>query len=532
MSSNDKFIDLMQQQQNTSTSANVMFQKPDSVDTPIYEKPNAYDEEPPVIITASRHGSKSSKMTVDSFASRYFQKREPTIVSTITSRSSSITAHTITKDTGTYYSPHTPVESPPLSPKTPTKSKLMYNSQITSFILSQSTPTTQTTFGHHHQEDEKESTPTSYCVLPSSPANSIIGEAEGEDDETLKKSTSTNVAAAAAALLSHNDSGIVSSFFLQQHKRHKGTIAAASKVTNKNNSYHIKNKRSSNTVIYSIRKASILKPNQHNIYLHIDHLEDEDDEEVMIYRKVHPFSYTWWGFQSMLYCNKNDGQGIKVAETRSKRAFGGKDNIVIESADYDNSEINDITQPHIPNLKNTPATNNIHCQDLIKKSQSNILFEYEIWFHGSRMRWKRPSLLSHDFTCEIKLTRQETKLYYQQAQQGQQKKSNSITRKQKKRNSKSVTKEEENRVGGFIDSDSDNDEDDHDNHTHKSCRRWKLIAEFDSQNMSYLNKEFGKLSIDLDILNQVEKERCDLLEANIVMTCCTLIDLIRDVMGK
>ncbi|KAI7891606.1 uncharacterized protein EV154DRAFT_507301 [Mucor mucedo] len=238
----------------------------------------------------------------------------------------------------------------------------------------------------------------------------------------------------------------------------------------------------------------------------------------MVYRKIQPYSYTW-GFQSMLYCNKNDGQGIKVAEAR-RRPF--QKDIIIESADYDNSEIEDISQTYINNLKNIPATHNIHSQDLIKRSQSNILFEYEIWFHGSRMRWKRPSLLSHDFTCEIKLTRQETKIYQQQ------KKLNGSQNRRKKNNSvRSRTTED-----GFIDSDSDNDEDDHDNHSHKTCRRWKLIAEFDSDNMGYSSKEFGKLSIDLDILNQVEKERCDLLEANLVMTCCTLIDLIRDVMGK
>ena len=53
-----------------------------------------------------------------------------------------------------------------------------------------------------------------------------------------------------------------------------------------------------------------------------------------------------------------------------------------------------------------------------------------------------------------------------------------------------------------------------------------------SHKLNYLSKSLGKLSIDLDILNQVEKDRCDLLEANIVMTTCTLIDLIRDIMGK
>lgn len=485
------------------TTKNVVFQKPDAIDTPIYEKPNAYDEEPPTV-TASRHGSRSSKMTVDSFASRYFQRKEPTIVSSLSTPPPS------TLSSVDCYSPNTPVESPPLSPKSAIRKETsMYCSQIdyqhiTSFILSQPTPTTQTNFGHHHEDNitiKDYNTPFSYYVIPSSPANSIAG-----IDTTITASTPTPApatAAAAAAILS-NDSGIVSSFFLQQTKRNT-TAKTSRKIPN------------NNMVVYSFKKASILKPNQHQIYLHIDH-PDDDDEEVMVYRKIQPYSYTW-GFQSMLYCNKNDGQGIKVAEAR-RRPF--QTDIIIESADYNNSEIEDIAQPYINNLKNIPATQNIHSQDLIKRSQSNILFEYEIWFHGSRMRWKRPSLLSHDFTCEIKLTRQETKILQQQ------KKSTGSQSKRKKNNSiRSKTKDD-----GFIDSDSDNDEDDHDNHSHKSCRRWKLIAEFDSDNMGFTSKEFGRLSIDLDILNQVEKERCDLLEANLVMTCCTLIDLIRDIMGK
>ncbi|CAO3606605.1 unnamed protein product [Mucor hiemalis] len=469
------------------------FQKPHTLDdTPIYEKPNAYDEEPPVVITASRHGSRSSKMTMDSFASRYFQRKIDVAKVVVADM---VTPENVTN--GECYSPNTPIKSPPLSPNSTKKGRTVYNSQldyhhITSYILSQSTPTTQMSFGHHHEDDNCSTLP-SYYVLPSSPANSIT------------------------ALLS-NDSGIISSFFLLPNKRLPTT---ANTLVN-NNSF------SNNTIVYSFKKASILKPHQHHIYLHVDH-QEEDDEEIMVYRKIQPYSYTW-GLQSMLYSNRNDGQGIKVAEARRK-AF--QKEIFIEAADYDNSEVNDITQSHINNIKSFPATNNIHCQNLIKKSQSNILFEYEIWFHGSRLRWRRPSLLSNDFTCEVKLTREETKLLLQEqhrkAATVNGKKSKSKSKKTKSTVSGYTTRTEDNE---FIDSDSDNDEDDHDNHTHKTCRRWKLLAEFHSHNLSYLNKDLGKLSIDLDILNQVERERCDLLEANIIMTCSTLIDLIRDVMGK
>ncbi|KAI8639070.1 hypothetical protein BD408DRAFT_422082 [Parasitella parasitica] len=486
-------------------ATDIIYQKPDTIDckkstpaacTVVYEKPNAYDQEPPKVITASRHGSRSSRMTVDSFASRYFQ-RNNNVTTTCQSPALSSASTNSTTDLETYYSPNTP----PLSPKKLSKKKAYYISQITSSILSQSTSTTQTTFAAHQDELLKDA--PAY-VLPSSPANSITG----IDTHTIAADTlisksnknASNIVAAAAALLS-NDSGIVSSFFLQQTKSR--AIKPASNAKN-------------NVIVYNFKKASILKPNQHHIYLHIDHEDDQDSEEVMVYRKVQPYSS--WGLQSALYCNQNDGQGIKVAEAR-RGAF--QKSISIESADYPNSRIDDITQPYIPTIK-AVAANTVFCQDLVKRSQSNILFEYETWFHGSRMRWKRPSLLSHDFTCEIKLTRQETKRQQEQQlllQKGKSKKKRGITIVTAKNDS-------------FIDSDSDNDEDDHDNHSHKTCRRWKLIAEFHSCKLNYLSKSLGRLSIDLDILNQVEKDRCDLLEANIVMTTCTLIDLIRDIMGK
>ncbi|KAG2204047.1 hypothetical protein INT47_007041 [Mucor saturninus] len=472
-------------------------QKPDTVDNITYEKPNAYDEDPPVVITASRHNSRSSKMTVDSYASRYFQRRGPTAITCFSTPppSTTISPVTTTNSSGNYYSPNTPMESPPPSPKSCIKrQERKYNTKvdyrnITSFILSQPIPTTQTHFRHHHED-----VLTIDNETPSSPKNSVIGV------ETMKKST--DIAAAAAALLS-NDSNIVSSFFLQQNKRRGPKIR---NITTTAPHKKLSTNPNSNVITYSFRKSSTLTPDQHEIFLHIDH-PDEDDEDVMVYRKIQPHSYIWGGLQSMLYSNRNDGQGIKVAEARRNAL---KNDIVIEAADYENSLIEDITQPYIDNIRNIPATNNIHCHKLIKKSQSNILFEYEIWFHGSLMRWRRPSLLSHDFTCEIKLTRQDTKLFHQ-----------------KNRGRFHAAKDD-----GFIDSDSDDDDDDHDSHTHKTCRRWKLVAEFDSHTMSFVNKELGMLSIDLDMLNQVEKENCNLLEANIVMTCCTLIDLIRSIMGK
>ncbi|RCI02580.1 hypothetical protein CU098_011194 [Rhizopus stolonifer] len=481
-------------------SHSVVFQKPDAIATPIYEKPNAYDEAPPIIITARRQGSRSSRMTIDSYASRYFQKKEIVTVRRSNTTGSSATTNTATTyattDNEVYYSPNTPIESPPLSPKsTSGPYKLQIDKHITSFLLSQPMPTTHTFANHHHEEVIKDASPAISSV------NSTIG--VSTDTVTNHKNATQVVTAAATALLS-NQSGILSKNKSRAIHHKKSTTTT---TTN-------------NVVVYNFKKASILKPNQHHIFLQMD----QGEEELMAYRKIQPYSYTW-GFQSMLYSNRNDGQGIKVAEAR-RRAF--QKEVTIETADYNNSMIPDITQPHIPNLKHVPASDNIHSQELIKRSQSNLLFEYESWFRGSRMRWKRPSLLSHDFTCEIKLTKPEKKKELQELLNQQK----LLATKKSKQKRKGLPLIDTAKSDGFIDSDSDNDEDDHDNHTHKTCRRWKLIAEFHSGNINYLSKELGKLSIDLDILNQVEKERCDLLEANLVMTCCTLIDLIRDVMGK
>ncbi|KAI8334034.1 hypothetical protein BD560DRAFT_440797 [Blakeslea trispora] len=495
-----------------SKTSNLILQKPDAIENvPIYDKPNAYDETPPTIITARRQGSRSSRMTIDSYTSRYFQRKDIVTVRRSNTASSSATTNTATTyattDNEIYYSPNTPIESPPLSPKTTSAAGKAYKSQIdrkiTSFLLSQSAPTTQTFASHHHEDIIPDLLPP----IPVSYDNSVA------KTSTLTTTSSARnaaqVVAAAAALLSTHG-GIVSSFLLHQNKISVCNSAKKSLITN-------------NVIAYNFKKASILKPNQHNIFLQIDHA-DKSQEEVMTYRKIQPYSYTW-GFQSMLYSNHNDGQGIKVAEAR-RRAF--QKEITIETGDYKNSTIMDIAQPHIPNLKNIPATDNIHSQELIKSSRSNVLFEYESWFHGSRMRWKRPSLLSYDFTCEIKLTKPEKRKELKELLLCQK---DSPTKKTKQKR-KGVKNMDTAQSEGFIDSDSDNDEDDHDNHTHKTCRRWKLIAEFNSSNMAYLSKELGTFSIDLDILNQVEKDRCDLLEANLIMTCCTLIDLIRDLMGK
>ncbi|ORE20476.1 MFS general substrate transporter [Rhizopus microsporus] len=105
-----------------------MFQKPNAVDTPRYEKPNAYDEED-MAVTASRHGSRSSRMTTDSYSSRYFS----------------------------YPTQETPNTSPPSSPKT------TFQHVMTNSILKQSSPTTQTSFTEleiNKQEEQRQKSAT------------------------------------------------------------------------------------------------------------------------------------------------------------------------------------------------------------------------------------------------------------------------------------------------------------------------------------------------------------------------------------
>jgi hypothetical protein len=116
---------------------------------------------------------------------------------------------------------------------------------ISSFILSQFTPTIQTTFGGQGDEMPFDS------IRPSSPANSTIR-------QESSKNHANDIVAAAAALFS-NDRGIVSSFFLQNrpHKpKHKKT--------------------NNNFILCNFKKSGVFKPNLHHVYLHIEHPEEKE----------------------------------------------------------------------------------------------------------------------------------------------------------------------------------------------------------------------------------------------------------------
>jgi hypothetical protein len=108
------------------------FQKPHALESPKYEKPNAYDEEP-AIVTASRHGSRSSRTTIDSFSSRYYKyyQREPTPVSMeYIDIQSPVEAQ----------SPHEHIDTPVTSEKRELYSPLLR-------VLTPSSPTTEVSLG-------------------------------------------------------------------------------------------------------------------------------------------------------------------------------------------------------------------------------------------------------------------------------------------------------------------------------------------------------------------------------------------------
>ncbi|KAI8989361.1 hypothetical protein BDB01DRAFT_781523 [Pilobolus umbonatus] len=406
-----------------------VYQKPHAIE-PIYEKPHAYDETPPVV-TASRHSSRSSRTsrtTVDS--SRYFQRKSSmrSTASTATDFGLSTASSSLYQET---YSPHTP------------------NIQnITSFILSQSSPTIQGIFGTEaHIHSIRHAPSYASFKLNNNTDNKI---------STVKKVSS------------------VDHIKIPEYDSHHTILP--------------------NVISYDVERTSRTRSDQYSLY----HTA-ENGERTLFYRKIQPHSY--YGSQSMLYRTlesyTTSGEGVKVAEAR--RSLFQKD-VIIETADYDGSQC-DIK--HI--VEKRVSAINIHSHELVKRSHSSILFEYETSFHGTLIRWKRPSLLSHDFTCEIKL------------------RTNNHHLRRKKNKSRRHAEQE-----GFIDSDSDNDEDDHDHHSHKTCRKWRLLAEYRSENSGPFSLQLGKLSMDGTVLNQIGPMHRNALEANLVLSCCLLLDGIRD----
>ncbi|KAI8970264.1 hypothetical protein BDF20DRAFT_890187, partial [Mycotypha africana] len=235
---------------------------------------------------------------------------------------------------------------------------------------------------------------------------------------------------------------------------------------------------------YDLRKASLTRPFDHDIYFH--------KSNVLAFKKLQPHSYSW-GFQNILYrtClesnhNQLDDKSIKIAEAR-RRAF--QKEITIEWGDFPtpatcNASATDLhRETSDPIVATDSASNKTNSTSTLTKSsqlenrtKSHLHFVYDMEFEGYCIRWKRVSLLSHDLICELR-----------------------------PKDENSLSNSDNGQYGT--------------NRTGK--KKWRLIAKFDSHRLGYL-VFLGTLSINKHVLKLVE--RPDHLEAHIMITCCTLID--------
>ncbi|KAI8578844.1 hypothetical protein K450DRAFT_244792 [Umbelopsis ramanniana AG] len=192
---------------------------------------------------------------------------------------------------------------------------------------------------------------------------------------------------------------------------------------------------------FQIKKHSFLKPQHHEIFL------GEGDTKKLCYRKIQPHSYNW-GFQNTLYripLGKALERGTAVAET--KRQAYQNQMVIAWGEAIGNSKAKD-NSTEFKNMTVTP-----------------LLFVYEMEYKTRRLRWARPSLLTHNMICEV------------------------------------------------ID------------------KPRQVIASFDSHGMGYFTN-IGKLKLHNATMADVGGDSIDELEALLVISCCTLVDLLREVVEK
>lgn len=236
----------------------------------------------------------------------------------------------------------------------------------------------------------------------------------------------------------------------------------------------LKKKPMEDMLTFDIRKTSLVRPFEHDIYF--------KGTKKLAYKKIQPHSYSW-GFQNVLYrqsLSASDERN-KVAEAR-RRAF--KKQITIEWGDFpvtlnssefqEDDDSSSFMEDSTISFSTTSGATTTKSNQLLNRTKSHLLFTYDTEFEGFKIRWKRASLLSHDMICELK---------------------------------------------------PDQHLEDHD----APKKQWRVIAEFDSHRMGYFI-HLGELIIDKNALNLVE--RPDHLESHIIITCCTLIDLMREVVEK
>ncbi|KAI9021025.1 hypothetical protein CLU79DRAFT_754767 [Phycomyces nitens] len=237
----------------------------------------------------------------------------------------------------------------------------------------------------------------------------------------------------------------------------KSTVSLASSTTSNSSSsttslpqgsrLSLKKRPKTEVLVFDMRKHSLVRPHLHDIYNHLT--------KRLVYLKIQQYSYAW-GFENVLYraVDKNaPSEATKVVEARRR---ANQKEITLEWGDY--SEGNEAS---------------LKSDGLESKTKSNFLFVYETRYEGNRIRWKRPSLVSHDMVCDIR------PLY-----QG--------------------------------------NEDD-------EGRGWRRVAEFDSHGMGYFI-QLGRLLVDRKIVAAVD--RSELFEALLILTCSTLVDLMREVVEK
>ncbi|SAM01973.1 hypothetical protein [Absidia glauca] len=181
-------------------------------------------------------------------------------------------------------------------------------------------------------------------------------------------------------------------------------------------------------ITYSLRKPSFSRPQHHDIY----------HGDTLAFRKRQTHSYSW-GFCNILYRMVDEHQAVQVAEVRRK-AF--QKDITVQWGNEEDE----------------------HQHRLLNTNHTRLLFVYKTRIGNDyTIRWKRPSLASHDMICDI-----------QRHNDGQ----------------------------------------------------WHRLAEFDSHLMGYL-VHVGQLAIDKQVLATMDNP--DQLEAHLLATCSTLVDLMREV---
>ncbi|KAI9305822.1 hypothetical protein BJ944DRAFT_264564 [Cunninghamella echinulata] len=446
------------------------FIKPDTIDSPIYEKPNAYDEIPTPVTTE----------VVDELAIK------------LTTASQLETLHKMEQEDGegsflntiVRYKTRKSKMAPSSVQQQITSTNSSNHSLPTSLISKvQSTTTTTTTITNEEIDQQQED-------IFYSPNNSNI----------LLSPTSIHHHPYHSNNNSNSHLSLDGSISPSLSNSTIDSTTSTSSTSKQMLLDSLKRRSSKDVISYDIRKHALTQSHHHDIYL--------GGTKELIYRKRQPHSYSW-GFQNILYQVKMDQDyqnaaerytkyGMKIAEAR-RRAF--QKDITIEwgldEVNHSNGNNNNDDKEEEDKIadgddddddmrsQESQDISKPRCRKFLNVNNSHLLFIYTTQYDTQYcLRWKRPSLVSHDMTCEIRKLEQEDDPLEDEV-------------KKKKKD--------------------------------KKKKNWQLLAEFDSHGMGYLI-HIGRLTIDKRGLGLVE--RPDHLESHLLITCCTLVDLMREVVQK